>query len=68
MRRPNLKRGLRKALHTVKRGAGIVRRVATTAKTLIGKVDKMSGGMLTKTLQTDPRGQALLTGVNAASN
>ena len=67
MRGRNIKRGLRKALHTVRRGAGLVRRVATTAKTIIGKVDKMSGGMLTKTLQTDPRGQALLTGVHAVA-
>lgn len=64
----NVKRFGRKAFKGIKKGASLVRRGATTAKSILGKIDKISGGMLTKTLQTDPRGQALLTGIDTVSN
>ena len=53
----------RKLRHSIRKGGSIVRRAATSAK-IIGRVDKMSGGALTKALQSDPRTKAMLTGVN----
>ena len=46
----------------------VVRRSGNIAKGIIGKVDKFSGGALTKALQSDPRTQALLTGVNMVAD
>ena len=54
----------RKLRHSIRKGGSIVRRAATSAKTIIGRVDKMSDGALTKALQSDPRTKAMLTGVN----
>ena len=54
----------RKLRHSIRKGSSILRRGATTAKTIIGKVDKISGGALTRAISSDPRGRALLTGVN----
>ena len=47
----------------LKRGDEVV-----TSAGIIGKVDKFSGGALTKALQSDPRTQAMLTGVNMVSD
>lgn len=58
----------RKFMHTLKKGGSIIRKSGNVAKSIIGKVDKFSGGALTKALQSDPRGQALLTGVNMVSD
>ena len=64
MSRFNIKRFGRKAFKGLKKGASIVRKGASTAKSILGTVDKLSGGMLTSAMASDPRGRALLTGIN----
>jgi len=58
----------RKLFKTVRRGSSIVRKSGNIAKGIIGKVDKFSGGALTKALQSDPRTQAMLTGINMVAD
>jgi len=58
----------RKLFKTVRRGGSIIRKSGNIAKGIIGKVDKFTGGALTKALQSDPRTQAMLTGVNMVSD
>lgn len=58
----------RKLFKTVRRGGNIVRKSGNIAKGIIGKVDKFTGGALTKALQSDPRTQAMLTGVNMVAD
>ena len=58
----------RKLFKTVRRGGSIIRKSGNIAKGIIGKVDKFTGGALTKALQSDPRTQAMLTGVDMVSD
>jgi hypothetical protein len=58
----------RKLFKTVRRGSSFVRRSGNIAKGIIGKIDKFSGGALTKTLQSDPRTAMLLAGINTISD
>lgn len=58
----------RKLFKSVRRGSSFVRRNGNIAKGIIGKIDKFSGGALTKALQSDPRTQALLTGINMVAD
>jgi hypothetical protein len=58
----------RKLFKTVRRGSSIVRKSGNIAKGIIGKVDKFTGGALTKALSSDPRTQAMLTGIDMVAD
>ena len=58
----------RKLFKSVKKGGSILRKSANVTKSIIGQVDKLSGGALTKSLNEDPRTRAMLTGVNVIAN
>tara|TARA_Y100000389_G_C17301872_1_gene433388 strand:+ start:533 stop:733 length:201 start_codon:yes stop_codon:yes gene_type:complete len=58
----------RKLFKSVKKGGSILRKSANVTKSIIGQVDKLSGGALTKALNEDPRTRAMLTGVDVVAN
>jgi hypothetical protein len=64
MGRPNFKRLGRRFNNTVKRVGTIVKRGANMVRSLIGNVDKMSGGQITRAITSDPRAMALMSGLN----
>lgn len=64
MGRPNFKRLGRRFNNTVKRVGTIIKRGANIVRGLIGNVDKMSGGQITRAITSDPRGMALMSGLN----
>jgi hypothetical protein len=60
----DFKRVGRRAKNTFKRVGTIVRKAGGVVRGIIGTVDKLSGGMLSQAIQSDPRGMALMAGVN----
>ena len=57
----------RKLFKSVKKGGSILRKSANVTKSIIGQVDKLSGGALTKSLNEDPRTRAMLSGVDVVA-
>lgn len=49
-----------------RRGKRILAKTAGTAKTILGRVDKLTGGAATKALSAHPYGQAALAGITTA--
>lgn len=62
--RTNFKKVGRRFKNTVKKVGTIVRRGASVAKTILGTIDNFSGGALSASLQSDPRGALALGLVN----
>jgi hypothetical protein len=63
MGRLNLTRLGRRTKNTIKKIGTIVRKGASVVRGIIGNVDKISGGGLSKMISSDPRGMLLLGGV-----
>ena len=57
----------RRVKNTVRRARKIVGGGARTVQTILGKADKLSGGMATSLLNADPRTRAALMAVNVAA-
>lgn len=58
-----LGRGLRRGFRTVKKFIG---KTAAQTKTLLGRMDKLSGGAATQAIASHPYGQAGLIALNTA--
>jgi len=56
-------RGVRRGFNRVKKFIG---KTTGHTKTLLGRVDKLTGGQATAALMAHPYGQAALTGLNTA--
>jgi len=66
--RTNFKKVGRRFKNTVKKVGTIVRRGASVAKTILGTIDKFTGGAMTARLQADPRSALALGLVNNLAN
>jgi hypothetical protein len=64
MPKVNFKKLGRKAKNTMKRVGTIIRKGAGIVRGIIGNIDKISGGQLSRAISSDPRGAALMSGVN----
>jgi hypothetical protein len=62
--RTNFKKVGRRFKNTVKKVGTIIRKGASVAKTILGTVDNFTGGALSSTLSSDPRGALALGLVN----
>lgn len=56
-------RGLRRGLN---KGRKFLGKTASRAKTILGTVDKLTGGMASKALSAHPYGMAAIAGLEAA--
>lgn len=63
MGRLNLTRLGRRTKNTMKRIGTIIRKGASVVRGIIGNVDKISGGGLSKMISSDPRAMMLMGGV-----
>jgi len=63
MGRLNLTRLGRRTKNTMKRIGTIIRKGASVVRGIIGNVDKISGGGLSKMISSDPRAMMLMSGV-----
>ena len=60
------RRVVKQQIKATKRGKRWLGKAAGTAKTVLGRVDKLTGGAATKALSAHPYGQAALAGINTA--
>ena len=60
------RRVVKQQIKATKRGKRWLGKAAGTAKTVLGRVDKQTGGAATKALSAHPYGQAALAGINTA--
>jgi hypothetical protein len=68
MGRLNLTRLGRRTKNTMKRIGTIIRKGASVVRGIIGNVDKISGGGLSKMIASDPRAMMLMGGVEQLAN
>lgn len=68
MGRLNLTRLGRRTKNTMKRIGTIIRKGAGVVRGIIGNVDKISGGGLSKMISSDPRAMMLMGGVEQLAN
>ncbi len=66
--RTNFKTVGRRALNTIKRVGTVVRKGASTVRSILGTVDAATGGALTSMIQRDPRGAMALGALNAIAD
>jgi hypothetical protein len=64
----NLQRLGRRTKNTMKRVGNIVQKGAKVVRGIVGTVDKLTGGGLSKAINTHPMGRAVMTGVNMIGN
>lgn len=68
MGRLNFTRLGRRTKNTMKRIGTIIRKGASVVRGIIGNVDKISGGGLSKMISSDPRAMMLMGGVEQLAN
>lgn len=68
MTRLNFKRLGRRTKNTMKKIGTIIRKGASVVRGIIGNVDKISGGGLSRMISSDPRGMMLMNGVEELAN
>lgn len=68
MGKVNLQRLGRRTKNTLKRVGTIVQKGAKVVRGIVGTVDKLSGGGLSKAINAHPMGRAAMTGVNMIGN
>ncbi len=54
--------------NTIKKTGTIIRKGAGIVRGIVGNVDKLTGGQLSKMIMSDPRGMMLMAGVNALAD
>jgi len=57
---------VKQQIRATRRGKRILGKTAGAAKTILGRVDKLTGGAATKALSAHPYGQAALAGITVA--
>ncbi len=66
--RTNFRKVGRRARNTIKRVGTVVRKGASTVRSILGTIDAATGGALTSMIQQDPRGAVALGAVNALAD
>lgn len=64
MGKVNLKRLGRRTKNTINRVSSIVKKGAGTVRGIVGNVDKVTGGALSRAIASNPKSQAIMSGIN----
>jgi hypothetical protein len=64
MGKVNLQRLGRRTKNTFNRVGTIIKKGANVVRGIVGSVDKISGGALSRAISSNPKSQAIMTGVN----
>jgi hypothetical protein len=64
----NFRKVGRRFKNTMKKTGTIIRKGAGVVRGIVGTVDKLTGGQLSKMITSDPRGMMLMAGVNSLAD
>jgi hypothetical protein len=68
MGKVNFKNLGRKTKNTIKRVGTIIKKGASVVHGIVGTIDKMSGGGLSRAISSHPTGAAIMGGINTIAN
>lgn len=64
MGKVNFKNVGRKTKNTIKRAGTIIKKGASVVRGIVGTIDKMSGGGLSRAISSHPKGAIIMSGIN----
>jgi hypothetical protein len=64
MGKVNFKNVGRKTKNTINRVGTIIKKGASVVRGIVGTIDKMSGGGLSRAISSHPAGSAIMSGIN----
>ncbi len=64
MGKVNFKNVGRKTKNTINRVGTIIKKGASVVRGIVGTIDKMSGGGLSRAISSHPTGSAIMSGIN----